>query len=109
MLPMEGAWTLQSGDIDKRPDDGFRLYGVCAATQGHEDRSRGPLLALDHGAGSGPRNGQGLEKEPWVRLEGQLSWEGHRVVLGAGAEHPLFSQHLGSCSWIFGLYVSYCS
>lgn len=54
MLPMEGAWTLQSRDIDKRPDDGFRLYGVCAATQGHEDRSRGPLLALAHGAGSGP-------------------------------------------------------
>lgn len=54
MLPMEGASTLQSRDIDKRPDDGFRLYGVCAATQGHENRSRGPLLALDHVASSGP-------------------------------------------------------
>lgn len=54
MLPTRDAWTLQSRDIDKRPDDGFRLYGICAAAQGHENRSQGPLLALDQGGRGQP-------------------------------------------------------
>lgn len=83
MLPMWRVLHLQSRDIDKRPDDGFRLYGVCAATQGHETGQRGPLLALDHVASSGPCSQGGAGGGPQVRLEAvQL---GRPLVSLAGA------------------------
>ena len=41
---------------------------------------------------------------PQVRLEERLNWEGHRVVLGAGAQRPAFAPSTWEVAvgfWVF--------
>lgn len=68
-----------------------------------------PCLLLIMLPAAAPEMGRGWRRTPRSDWRGSSAGKASGWSWGQGHSVLLFSQHLGSGSWIFGLYVSYCS
>ena len=84
--------------------------GSALLPKGMKTGHRVPCLLLIRGAGGSSWNAKGLERDPPGQIGGaaQLGRPPGGPG-GRGTASCFCSQHLGSGSWVLGLYVSHCS
>lgn len=107
-----GPWTLESIEVDERPDDKIRqgFIGACAAAQGHENTKQVALLALRGGRARSLSEGR-VVAEWSVGQEGWLRRCAYPLVVlwGIMGSGLLLFPAPGKWQLACGLPVSHCS
>lgn len=107
-----GPWTLESIEVDERPDDKIRqgFIGAHAAAQGHENTKQVALLALRGGRARSLSEGR-VAAEWSVGQEGWLRQCAHTLVVlwGIVGSGLLLFPAPGKWQLACGLSVSHCS